>query len=442
MKSLTLLTFCLCLAAAMRAEASDDPLDNWPSWRGPLSTGAAPRGDPPIKWNEKMNIQWKVAIPGKGSSTPAVWGDRVFVLTAVNTGKEAPAAELPKVDPKFVRKTKAPTTYYEFLVLCLHRKTGQVLWKKIATTQVPHEGIQPTHSYAASSPVTDGKYVYASFGSRGIYCYDVEGKLRWQRDLGRLTTRYSWGEAVTPALHGELLIVDWDQEEGSFLAALDTKTGETVWKVPRDEVTTWTTPLVVTYKNRTQIVVNGTKRARGYDLKGKLLWECGGQTINAIPSAVADPALGLVFCMSGYTGSAAFAIPLDSSGDLTKTKKTAWHLQRGTPYVPSPLLVGGRLYFTQGNSPLLTCVEAKTGKVIFERERLNGLSSFYSSPVAAAGRIYLVDQAGTTMVLKQSDKLEVLATNPLEDAIDASPAVVGTQLFLRGHKYLYCIAAK
>jgi hypothetical protein len=189
-------------------------------------------------------------------------------------------------------------------------------------------------------------------------------------------------------------------------------------------------------------VVNGTKRERGYDLGGKLLWECGGQTINAIPSPVADPALGLVFCMSGYKGATAHAIPLEATGDLTESKKLAWQLERGTPYVPSPLLVGGRLYFTQANSPLLTCVEAKTGKVLMDRARLEGLSSFYASPVAAAQRIYLVDRDGTTMVIKQGDKLEVLATNSLQDAIDASPAVVGNQLFLRGHKYLYCLAAK
>jgi outer membrane protein assembly factor BamB len=440
MTKVSLLTLCVwSVSACVRAgDVSTEALDNWHQWRGPLATGMAPKGDPPVRWDEKTNIKWKAAVPGRGASTPIVWGDQVFVLTAVDTGRAADAAALPKLDPRFETKTKPPTTYHQFIVLSIDRQTGKVRWQETASEQVPHEGLQPTHTYAAASPTTDGRYLYASFGSRGVYCYDLAGKLRWKRDLGVMHTRYGWGEGISPVIHGDTLIVNWDHEAGSFIVALDTRTGGTRWKVDRDEPTSWATPLVVEHQGRTQVVVSATRRVRSYDLAtGKVLWECGGQTVNVIPSPVARD--GMVFCMSGYRGSAACAIPLDSAGDVTDAGKVAWRYGRGTPYVPSPLLAGERLYFTQANSAFLTCLDATTGKALIDRERLPGLNSLYASPVGAADRIYVVDRDGTTLVLKRGEKLEVLATNRLSDPIDASPAVAGKQLFLRGENFLYCI---
>jgi outer membrane protein assembly factor BamB len=418
-----------------------DPLDNWPHWRGPLASGSAPRGNPPLHWDEKTNVCWKVALPGDGSATPIIWGDQVFVVTALDTGRVADAADLPKNDPRFEKKTKAPNTYYQFLALSFDRQTGKELWRRLATEQVPHEGHHPSHTYAAGSPTTDGRFLYVSFGSRGIYCYDLAGKLHWQKNFGLLKTRLGWGEAITPVLHEDTLIVNWDQEADSFIIALDARTGATRWKKDRDDPSSWNTPLVVTYQGRTQVIVNGTKRARSYDLAtGELLWQCGGQTVNAIPSPLTFE--NLAICMSGYTGATCRAIPLAARGDLTDSNKIAWRHDRGTPYVPSALLVDGRLYFTQANKALLTCLDARTGKVLMDRQRLPGLGDFYASPVAAAGRIYLTDRDGTTLVLRQSEKLEVLASNRLEDGIDASPAIVGQQVFLRGHHHLYCIESK
>jgi outer membrane protein assembly factor BamB len=440
---LPLLTLCCLWLAVLSVRAEHVPeqwLDNWPQWRGPLANGTAPKGDPPVKWDEQTNLQWKTPIPGKGSATPIIWGDRVFIVTAIDTGREADPRDLPKPDERFEKKTKAPQTYYQFVVYCLDRNTGKVRWQRIATEQVPHEGHHPTHSYAAGSPTTDGKYLYVSFGSRGIYCYDLDGKLQWSRDFGKMSTRLGWGEAVTPVLHGDTLIVNWDQEADSFITALDARTGATRWKTPREEVTTWTTPLVVEYQGRTQVIVNATNRVRSYDLAtGAELWQCGGQTVNPIPSAIRYG--DHVICMSGYRGSAALSIALDSKGDVTKSDKIAWHHDRGTPYVPSPLVVGDRLYFTQTNEPLLTCLDAKTGKPILDRVRLANLSSLYASPVCAADRIYLPDRDGNTLVFKKTDKLEILAINRLGETIDASPAVVGKQLFLRGEKHVFCIAA-
>jgi outer membrane protein assembly factor BamB len=426
------------LPAARAGDVPAEWLDNWPQWRGPLANGTAPKGDPPVRWDEQTHVKWKTPIPGKGSSTPIVWGDRVFVLTALDTARPAAPEDLPKADGRFEKKTNAPTTYYQFLVLCLDRRTGKVLWQKTATEQVPHEGHHPTHSYAAGSPTTDGKSLYVSFGSRGLYCYDLDGNLKWQRDFGKLNSRLGWGEAVTPTLHGDTLVVPWDQEADSCITALDARTGKTLWKTPRDEPSTWTTSLITEYMGRTQVITNGTNRARSYDLAtGKEIWQCGGQTVNPIPSAVRFG--DTVVCMSGYKGSTALAISLDATGDVTQSDRVVWRHGRGTPYVPSPLLAGNRLYFTDVNDARLTCLDARTGKPILDKVRLPGLSSLYASPVCAAGRIYLPDRDGTTLVLKDGDKLEVLATNRLGETIDASPAVVGKQLFLRGEKHLFCI---
>jgi outer membrane protein assembly factor BamB len=427
------------LAPVSRADGfAREKLAHWHQWRGPLATGMSPDGDPPLKWDEKTNVRWKTPIRGKGSATPIVWGDRVFILTAFDTGRKAAESDLPKPDPRFEKRPELPKTYYRFVVLCLDRNTGKVRWEQTAAEQVPHEGHHQSHSYTAGSPTTDGRFLYVSFGSRGLYCYDLDGKRQWQRDLGKMHTRLGWGEGTSPVVHGDSLIHNWDHEGESFIVALDARTGETRWKADRDEPTSWSTPLVVEHAGRTQVIVPATNRIRSYDLAtGDVLWECGGLTVNVIPSAVARD--GIVYCMSGYRGAAALALPLDARGDLTGTKKIRWESKPGTPYVPSPLLAGDRLYFTQGNNPLLTCLDTRTGKPLLDRQRLPGVSSFYASPVAAGDRIYLTSREGTTLVIRQADRLEVLATNRLDDPIDASPAIVGKQIFLRGHSHVYCI---
>jgi outer membrane protein assembly factor BamB len=330
-------------------------------------------------------------------------------------------------------------TYHQWVVLCFDRESGKERWRQVAAEAVPHEGHHDTHSYAAYSPTTDGKHLYVSFGSRGVYCFNLDGKPIWKRSLGLLHTRLGWGEGASPALHGDSLVVNCDQEAGSFFACLDATTGEVRWKIDRDEVTTWATPLIVEHKGRTQVIVPGTNHVRAYDLKdGSLIWTGGAMTVNCIPSPLA--AEGITYVMSGYQGATAYAISLDATGDVGN--KQIWKYGKGTPYVPSPVLAGDRLYFTQTNEPLLTCLDIKTGKPTIDRERLPGLTSLYASPICAAGRIYITGRDGTTLVLKQGDQFEVLATNQLDDPIDASPVAVGKQLFLRGEKYLYCIEAK
>ena len=224
MQRSAILAVALCFAPGL--VLADDVRDYWHQWRGPDGTGVAPRGDPPIRWDEKTNILWKTPIPGRGTSTPIVWGDRIFLQTAIDTGKLADPKDIPRPDPKFEAKTEPPRNYFQFIVMCIDRKSGKIVWQKVATEEVPHEGCHPTHSYAAFSPVTDGKNLFVSFGSRGIYCFDLDGNQKWKRDLGRMHTRLAWGEGASPALHGDTLVVPWDQEVRLVHRRLDAKTGE------------------------------------------------------------------------------------------------------------------------------------------------------------------------------------------------------------------------
>jgi outer membrane protein assembly factor BamB len=442
---------------ATAAVATAEALRYWPQWRGPLANGVAPEADPPLEWSETKNVKWKVKIPGEGSSTPAIWGDRIFVLTAVATGKRAeatpaeagasapadpPSGKQPRPrGPGGPRRSEKPAEEYQFLVLCLDRATGQTLWQKVARQEVPHEGHQPNNTFASASPVTDGQRVFAFFGSRGLYCYDREGNLKWSRDFGRMQTRNGFGEGASPALHGDTLVVNWDDEtDNDFIVALDRHTGRELWKTPRDEDTTWSTPLMVEYGGKVQVIVNATRKVRSYDLAtGRELWSCAGQTANAIPSPVADA--DTVYVTSGFRGSALFAIALGRGGDLTGTEAVRWRHDRDTPYVPSPLLVDDLLYVVKVNSGILSCFDKKTGQPHYEAERLDGLREIYASPVAAKDRVYVLGRDGVCLVLKKSPKLEMLATNKLDDRTDASMALAGRELFVRGREYLYCIAS-
>jgi outer membrane protein assembly factor BamB len=428
--------FSLASLSAADGDFAARRLDNWHQWRGPDGSGVAPRGNPPLEFGEGKNVRWKVDVAGEGHASPVVWGHRVLILGAVRTERER--ATPPPADPQ--AKTAPPEKIYRFQVLCLDLETGQTLWERTACEEAPHEGRHETNSYASASPTTDGQLVYAPFGSRGVYCYTLEGELKWKRDLGRMRTRSGWGEGASPAVHDGILVVNWDQEEGSFIVALDARTGEPRWRRDRDEPTSWATPLIVEHGGRPQAIVNATNRVRSYDVRtGELIWECGGQTVNAIPSPVAAGDLAIV--MSGYRGSAAIAIPLDSKGDVTGKETLRWSLARGTPYVPSPILVDDKVLFTQTNSAILTCVEARTGKPLIERERLPGLQNLYASPVGAAGRVYFFDRDGTALAIRASGKLEVLAASKLDDAVDASPAIVGGRMIVRTRRHVYCLEA-
>jgi outer membrane protein assembly factor BamB len=425
-----------------RARA-DSAQDYWPAWRGPQASGVSPTGRPPLVWSETRNVKWKVRVPGQGTSSPIVWADRIFFLTAIETDRQGTPAPVsdpvdPNAPPPFHGGTK-PKNVYKFDVVCLDRATGRILWQKTVREEVPHEGCSPEHGFASYSPVTDGVHVWAGFGSRGVHCYDLHGVHQWSRDLGRMTTKLMFGEGSSPALAGDALIVVMDQERGSAIHALDKNTGRTLWRRPRDEDTAWATPAVTEVGGRVQVIVSATKRIRSYDLRtGTEIWQCGGQTENVIPSPIVSG--GLVFCTSGFRGSELQAIELGHTGDLTATDAVRWQVSKATPYVPSPILYDGKLYVCSMNKAAISCYQAQTGELNFVEEHLEAVKDIFASPVGAAGRVYFVGRGGTTEVIRNADQLEVLATNKLDDGFDASPAIAGNEIFLKGKKYLYCIS--
>ena len=428
-----------CLVRCFGAEVSEASLLRaWPSWRGPLANGVAPFAQPPLTWSETNHVRWKLPLPGKGHSSPIAIGDRVFLQTAIPIGDPLP--------PVF---DKAPGTHdnvgvthrHQFALLAVSRTNGSILWQKVLRESFPHEGGHATGSLSSHSPTTDGERVYAFFGSQGLYCLSVAGDLIWQKDLGRMNTLHAHGEGSSPVLSGDTLILCWDHEGDSFLYAFDKRTGELRWKVPRNETTSWATPLVVEHAGRRQVVVSATRRVRGYDLEtGRQLWECAGLTDNVVSSPVHYQ--GLIIAGNSYYQQAMLAIRLDgAAGDLTGTERVAWRLNRLTPYVSSPLLYDDTLYFLRHNQNILSRLDPLTGKPRGEPLRLDGIRDFlFSSPVGAAGRIYLTGRDGVTLVLRHDRENATLAVNRLDDVFSATAAPIDRELYLRGERFLYCLA--
>jgi outer membrane protein assembly factor BamB len=418
--------------------SSDDALHNWSQWRGPLANGVAPMANPPIEWSEKKNVRWKVALPGKGHSSPIVFGDRIYVMTAAPVG--------PTQKPVFdsapgVHDSIPVTRTNQYVVLALSRRDGSVLWKNIVRQEWPHEGGHETGSPESHSPITDGEFIYAFFGSRGLYCLDTNGIVKWQKDLGKMQTLHAHGEGSSPVLYRDTLIVNWDHEGDSFLYAFDKHSGQQLWKVSRDEKTSWSTPLVVEVDGQPQIVVSATKRVRGYDLaSGKQIWECAGLTDNVVASPVYWR--GILIAGNSYYSQAMVAIRLaGAKGDVTATTNLVWKINRLTPYVSSPLLYDDTLYHIRHNQNILVRLDPATGEFRNEPLRLDGIRDFiFSSPVGASGRIYVTGRDGTTVVLRHDRENATLAINHLDDSFSASAALVDREIYLRGEKFLYCIA--
>ena len=304
------------------AEPPADFEKNWPQWRGPQANGVAPYGNPPIEWSESKNIKWKIELPGKGHATPIIWNNRIFVLTAIETEKQV--ENQAQVKKRFGPPTTSTSNIHKFVIFAINRSDGQIVWQHTARKELPHEGRHPTGTWASNSPVTDGEHVYAYFGSRGLYCYDMQGNLKWEKDLGDMSIKLSFGEGSSPVIYNDKIVVNWDHEGQSFIIALDKKTGQELWKVARDEKTAWATPLIVENNGQPQVVTSATSRIRSYDLTtGELLWESSGMTWNVIPSPVA--ANGMVYVMSGFRGNALQAINLsEAKGSIAGSKALVW----------------------------------------------------------------------------------------------------------------------
>jgi outer membrane protein assembly factor BamB len=408
----------------------------WPQWRGPFATGVSGSASPPAEWSETKNIRWKVEIPGRGSSSPVIWGDRMFVLSAVPIGLDAAASHAPRGGVR-------PRDRYRFTVLAIDRRTGKTIWERTAREEQPHEAThQDNGTYASSSAITDGRRVYAWFESQGMYVYDMDGATLWSKDLGDKTMRNQFGEGSTPVLSGDRLVIVWDHLGGSFVVSLDATSGRELWRVTRDEIDTWATPLVVEHDGRRQAVVPGKNKIRSYDLEnGGVVWESKGVTMNPIPSPVFGD--GLVFVTSGFQGNNLKAIRLaGAKGDITGTDSIVWTLDRDTPYVPSPLLYDGILYLLKSNSGILSAFDAKTGAPHYQLQRLEGIPEVFASPVGAGGRVYIAGRDGVVLVIRNGKTYDVLASNKLDDGFDASPALADDAIYLRGYRNLYAIAAK
>ncbi len=369
-----MLKYNRCLVLFFVMNASPAVADNWGHWRGVGGNGIAENASPPTQWSSTKNVKWKVEIPGRGSSSPVIWGNQVFVTTAVPASGGGTGG-IPKL---------------AFNVFCFNRQDGKLLWQQTSTIATPHQETHSTNGFASASPCTDGEHVYAHFGSRGLFCYTMDGELQWKReDFGKMQTRNGFGEGSSPTLEGKMILVPWDHEGPSALYALDKLTGKTIWKTDRDEPTCWATPLVVENAGAKQVVMNGQTCARGYDLAtGKELWRCSGQTERPAASAVAGN--GLIFVGSGFRGSYLGAFRPNSRGDIQGTDSVAWVIERDTPDVASPLLSQGRIFFHKGKSGQLSCVDAATGNPHYMGELIASLRHSRSLTLPAVPRNQLI----------------------------------------------------
>lgn len=438
MRRMSLVLLLLTVVGTVRAQSGD----HWPQWRGPFFNGMA-RGDAPAEWSDTKNIKWKAEIPGRGFSTPVVWGDRIFLTTAIPTGK-APEAPQPQANEgRRAGGGSGPLVEHRFEVLALDRKTGKVLWQKTAKVATPHEGYHRAYgSFASNSPVTDGKYVYVSFGSRGIYCYDFNGKLIWEKDLGvQMKMRLAFGEGAAPLLAGNGLFLVFDHEAGSFIVALDKRNGKELWRATRDEPSSWSTPLAIQHGGRTEIIVPASNKVRSYDAgTGKIVWESAGLGSNVIPVPVTHN--GMVFVMSGHRDPKLMAIKLGKQGDLTGSDAIAWSHTRGVSYTASPVLHDNKLYVVTDNG-MVSAFNAATGEPYYTQARLPKASNLKASLVGANGKLYVATEDGDVVVLKMGEKFEVLAINTLEDQVFiATPVIAGGEIYLRGQNTLFAISEK
>ena len=425
----------ILLAAALAAAPS-----NWAGWRGE-GTGISTETDVPTEWGDGKNIKWKAPIPGRGHSQPIVWGRHVFLTTETEGPVVAGAKAVEHVLGG--EKFKHPDSVggdrsHTLKVLALDRDSGKILWEKTAYEGTVYDDRHKKGSYAAPTPATDGTYVVAYFGSEGLYCFDFSGKEVWKATPGKVAT-VGMGPGASPVLYENLVILQCDEDSGSksFIAALDKKTGKEVWRTPRQVQASWATPLVVRDGKRAELIASGNEFVIGYDpATGKELWRAKGLESNAIPTPVAGQ--GIVILSAGYPAKRTYAVKLGGSGDVSDTANVLWKYDKGSAYVPSPILYGDYLYLVTDRG-ILTCLDAKTGAVKYEGGRVPVPATFTASPVAFDGKILLTSEDGDTFVIKAGPAHEVIRTNSVGEPVYASPAISDGKIFIRGEKNLYCI---
>lgn len=424
------------LSVLVFATVSSGQTKNWPGYRGTHSDGLAEGATLPEEWSETKNVVWKTDIPGWGWSSPVVWGNKVFVTSAVGENELAK----PKIGGYPGGHLKQ-TDVHRFMTYCLNVEDGKVIWEREAHKGVPPEERHPKNSFANATPVTDGERVYSCFGNIGIFCYDMSGNLLWKKKWDSAPMRGGWGPGASPVLYKDRIYFVNDNEKESYMVALDKLTGDQVWRISRDEKSNWSTPFVWETEKRTEIVTIGTKRVRSYGLDGKLLWELSGTS--GLVSLMPLSKHGLLYVGAGYHYGPLYAIRPGAEGDISLAKgassneSIAWTQKRGSSIHPCYLISENRLYvlFDAG---LLTCFDAKTGETIFPRNRLRtGGGRFYASPWAYNGKVFMVNENGTTWVAEDGPEFKIVRKNVLNDRVWATPAISNGSLFIRTYQSLY-----
>lgn len=431
-----------CMRALLFLFAFAAAAQNWPSFRGPSASGVADDQKLPASWDtgKGTHVRWKTPIPGLAHSSPIVWAGQVFVTTAVSA----------RADASFKRglfgegTASDDVSVQQWKLICLDRKTGKIVWERIAYEGSPKEKRHVKSTYASSTPATDGEVVVAFFGSQGLYAYDLTGKLLWKRDLGRIDVgayndpSYEWGTASSPIIYRDTVIVQCDQQKGSFIEAFDRKSGVTIWRTERKELPSWGTPTVYTGKSRAELITNGSNFVRGYDpATGRELWRLGGSSKITAPTPVF--AADMIVVASGRRPEAPiFAIRAGASGDITGNKSVAWQREQRGSYMPTPLIYGGYLYVL-GNAGIFDCYDFKTGKEIYRQRLSHQGSGFSASPVASDGKIYLSSEDGDVFVVKAGPEFDLLGKNEMGEPLMATPAISGGLLLVRTEHYLWAI---
>lgn len=401
---------------------------------------------PPVKWSATENVAWKREIPGLGWSSPIVWGNRVFLTTCINTGDTPEPKKGLYLEAMDANLYPKPKDIHSYVVYCLDLETGDTVWERIAHEGIPAKPHHIKNTLASETPCTDGERVYALFGNLGMYCYDFDGELLWEYPIEPADTTYGWGTSMSPVVHQDRVYIVNDNEEQSWLAALDKATGQEIWKVNRESPSNWTTPFIWEHEQRTEIVINGKLFCRSYDLDGNELWRTQGYSAVAVPRPFAK--FGLLYVTSGHVAfgdNRTYAIRPGATGDITPhddapaSEYIAWW-SKIAPYHPTPIIVGEELYmlFDYG---FMRCFNAKTGEEIYGKQRIDR-RGFTSSPVAYDNKLFCLHEDGITFVIQAGPKFDVLYENPLaeDDMGMATPVVIGDKLLIRSSKRLYCIA--
>jgi outer membrane protein assembly factor BamB len=414
---------------------------NWPGFRG-ASCGVIEDAALPISWSSTENVVWKVDVLGRGWSCPIVWGDKVFLTTVASEGH----VEEAKKGLYFGGERKqASTDTHHWIVYCFDWDSGAILWERTVHTGRPAQPVHIKNTYASETPVTDGQCVYFYFGNVGVFCFDLEGKELWRKRLDPVKMRYNWGTAASPVLHGDQLFIVNDNEEESYLLALDKRTGEQLFRVGRDEESNWATPYLWRHARRTELVTCGTGKIRSYDLSGKPLWQLGPMSVITIPTSVQNN--GLLYVCSGYVGDRKnrpiYAIRPGASGDITleaeqeSSEYIAWHHKLSGPYNPSPIAYGDYLYVLYDRGTV-SCLDGRTGEVVYEKQPLaQDARAFTASPWANDGKLFFLSEDGDTFVVQAGPEFKVLSRNALDEMCMATPAALRGSVLIRTLTRLY-----